>query len=83
MTRSTMRRAALCADLAEVVLGPWMPRGPQGGIHDGTMTVTVLVDTCGRGSEMPPLDSVVAPLEGDPRGQAPPPRPASVGLPDE
>ncbi|MBF6298234.1 hypothetical protein IU459_11850 [Nocardia amamiensis] len=65
---AAMRRAALCADLGEVVLGLWTPRGPQGGIHGGTMTVTVLVDTCGCGAEMPPVDSIVPPLAGDPRG---------------
>jgi hypothetical protein len=68
---AAMRRAALCAGFGDVVLGSWMPRGPQGGIHGGTMTVTVLVDTCGCGAQMPPLDSVAAPLEGDPRSVVP------------
>lgn len=65
---AAMLAAVRCAGLeSDVVLGPWTPRGPSGGIHGGTMTVTVRVDTCGCGSVMPPLDSIVPMLPDDPR----------------
>ncbi|MGY4103429.1 hypothetical protein ACW2Q0_28280 [Nocardia sp. R16R-3T] len=66
--------AVLTADDADqVIVGQWLPRGPQGGIHGGTLTVTVCVDTCGPGSSMPPLDEVIPMMDGDPRAQAPTP----------
>ncbi|WP_328402630.1 hypothetical protein [Nocardia sp. NBC_00403] len=64
-----MRRAALFSGLAEVMLGPWIPRGPGGGIHGRTLTVTVLVETCGCDGTMPPVDSIVPRLPGDPQAQ--------------
>ncbi|MRH86012.1 hypothetical protein GFY24_00780 [Nocardia sp. SYP-A9097] len=66
---AAMMRAVQCAGLPQdVVLGSWMPRGPSGGIHGGTMTVTVRVDSCAPcTSVMTPLDEVVAMLPGDPR----------------
>ncbi|MGW4123637.1 hypothetical protein [Nocardia sp. NPDC004711] len=65
---AAMLRAVQCCGLgADTVLGPWVPRGPQGGIHGGTMTVTVRVDTCDCTGTMPPLDQLVPKLPGDPR----------------
>lgn len=64
---AAMYRAAMCADIGERVVGTWTPRGPMGGIHGGTLPVTVLVDTCGCSGLMPPLDEVVPMLDGDPR----------------
>ncbi|WP_282775774.1 hypothetical protein [Nocardia sp. CC201C] len=65
---AAMRRAVECAGLSgDVVLGPWTPRGPSGGIHGGTMTVTVQVDTCAGCAAIPPLDQLVPMLPGDPR----------------
>lgn len=64
---AAMHRAAMCADIGERTVGMWTPRGPQGGIHGGTLPVTVLVDTCGCSGSMPPLDEIVPMLDGDPR----------------
>lgn len=64
---AAMHRAVMCAGLGEVVVGSWMPRGPMGGIHGGTLPVTVLIDTCACGSTMAPIDTVVPPMEGDPQ----------------
>lgn len=69
---AALHRAAICADVGDRVVGTWMPRGPQGGIHGGTLPVTVLVDTCGCSSSMPPLDQVVSMLDGDPRATTTP-----------
>lgn len=65
---AAMQRAAQAADLGTWVMGIWVPRGPSGGVHGGTMTVTVLVDTCARGETMPPLDTRWPMLPDDPRG---------------
>lgn len=65
-----MQRAAACAFErgTQVIPGMWEPRGPSGGVHGGTLQITVLVDVaCGCGQDAPQLDSVVAPLPGDPR----------------
>lgn len=51
----------------DIVIGSWTPRAVLGGVHGGTMTVTVCVDTCAPGSSMPPLDEVIPMLDGDPR----------------
>ncbi|MFE2995016.1 hypothetical protein ACFXG4_08395 [Nocardia sp. NPDC059246] len=65
---AAMLRAVQCSGLdPDAMVGPWVPRGPQGGIHGGTMTVTVRVDTCGCSGTMPPLDQLVAMLPDDPR----------------
>ncbi|ORL03398.1 hypothetical protein A6F55_09260 [Prescottella equi] len=67
---AAMHRAAMCAFTSRerVIPGIWEPRGPAGGIHGGTMSVTVLVDaSCGCGTEPPQLDELTAPLVGDPR----------------
>lgn len=71
---AAMLRAVWCFTPkdADRIPGPWMPRGPLGGIHGGTMTVTVLADVwCGPGAcSAPPtvkLDEMVPPLPGDPR----------------
>lgn len=65
---AAMMRAAQCAGLGDVILGPWLPRGPQGGIHGGTMTCTVRVDTCvGCATVAPPIDTKIPPISGDPR----------------
>ncbi|MGW6120839.1 hypothetical protein ACWFRF_17500 [Nocardia sp. NPDC055165] len=41
--------------------------GPMGGIRGGTLSVTVLVDTCACGSTMPPVDTTVPMLSDDRR----------------
>ncbi|OZC60027.1 hypothetical protein CH276_18800 [Rhodococcus sp. 06-470-2] len=67
---AAMRRAARCAftKAEQPIVGNWRPHGPQGGVHGGVMTVTVLADVnCPCDVEPPQLDEVVAPLEGDPR----------------
>ncbi len=64
---AAMHRAVMCAGLGAMVVGSWMPRGPMGGIHGGTLSVTVLVDTCACVSTMPALDTVVPKLADDPR----------------
>ncbi|GGG03961.1 hypothetical protein GCM10007304_17620 [Rhodococcoides trifolii] len=64
---AAMRRAARYT-FKEAIPGPWAPRGPMGGLHGGTMTVTTLVHLdCGPDVIPPPIDEVVMPLDGDPR----------------
>lgn len=65
-----MMRAVSCAfdRGTQFFCGPWIPRGPSGGIHGGSMTVTVGVDLwCSCDAVIPEFDSVFAPLDGDPR----------------
>ncbi|MFE5789543.1 hypothetical protein [Rhodococcus erythropolis] len=65
-----MMRAVQCAFGfgTQYFCGPWIPRGPSGGIHGGSMTVTVGVDLwCPCDADVPQFDSLFAPLEGDPR----------------
>jgi hypothetical protein len=65
-----MMRAVQCAfdRGTQFFCGPWIPRGPAGGIHGGSMTVTVGVDLwCPCDTTVPEFDSVFAPIEGDPR----------------
>lgn len=65
-----MMRAVQCAfdRGTPLFVGPWMPRGPSGGIHGGSLTVTVGVELwCPCDTVIPEFDSVFAPIEGDPR----------------
>ncbi|MDI9914349.1 hypothetical protein [Rhodococcus sp. IEGM 1379] len=65
-----MMRAVQCAfdRGTPVSVSPWMPRGPSGGIHGGSLTVTVGVELwCPCDAVIPEFDSVFAPIEGDPR----------------
>lgn len=60
--------AALLPSKTRFVPGPWMPRGPAGGIHGGVMSVIVgLGADCGYNEDWPQLDERSAPLAGDPR----------------
>lgn len=66
---AAMRKTAWCC-LPSVprVPGMWLPRGPAGAIHGGTMQVTVLADVwCGCDVTPAPLDTITLPVEGDPR----------------
>lgn len=64
-----MQRAAQCAfTRGSVLLGQWLPRGPMGGMHGGTMTVTVAADLhCDCDVEIPQFDAQHPPLPNDPR----------------
>jgi len=65
-----MMRAVQCAfdRGTPMYCGPWIPKGPNGGIHGGQMTVTVGVELwCPCDAVVPEFDSVFAPLQGDPR----------------
>lgn len=64
-----MMRAAQCAfTRGSVLLGQWLPRGPMGGMHGGSMTVTVAADLwCDCAVELPQFDEQHPPLAGDPR----------------
>lgn len=64
-----MLRAAVCAfGRRRVMPGPWLPRGPLGGIYGGSMQLTVQADLlCGCDEVLPLVDERVPPLEGDPR----------------
>jgi hypothetical protein len=62
-----MRAAALCA-FERRQIGTWTPRGPSGGIHGGTMAVTVTSNLhCKCEVVWPSVDELIAPLPGDPR----------------
>lgn len=67
---AAMRRAVWCCLEPDTVIpGMWVPRGPAGGIHGGTMLATALVDGwCGCDVVPPPLDTITPMLPGDPRG---------------
>ena len=67
---AAMRRAAMCAFGNQVprILGSWEPRGPNAGVHGGTMLMTFLADVnCGCDVIPPQLDEMIPPRPGDPR----------------
>jgi hypothetical protein len=64
---AAMRRAAQLMS-REAIPGAWRPRPQQGGIHGGSMTVTVPVPGyCDEGYIPGPLDAQFEPVDGDPR----------------